>query len=749
MKNAWTLALGLAALTALTGCPQKTQDCIFGDEEGCDAGTPPPDLCNSIEEALTDPQCKLGLGPDGGFFDRFIGAPGDQDWYLAELPGGLTARSLLHVNGGYGVPNTAVNFAVNVLREDGASSIAREVDKHGQAAPKPVDIILPFSESNAKLLILVGDEASSSLQKPYDAWSPYGIYFEVLDNPDPNEPNDTTPTDIPLTASGQELVGQGTGVLATDDDVDKFSFTVPTGGRKILYLHLTAPKLTPPPPTRISYKLLNAGGTPIAEGVAPNEFIAVDLATARLLPGGTYTLQVEGYRVSNQTTPVAGDLRLTYTVDLRVMDDLDTNEGSDGNDVVTTAQPVNLSLGSGQTLVGRLAYVPDADWYRLDLPANANPTVLHARLRESTTGGRFPPVSSPRDRQLRVIKEVPAVPDISTAQLACKNDPVVCPKGFGANDPLFQLAVDAMCTQNNPPQCLMSERNEEIPFAQLKNFEANVLVPPHAGTVTYYVVVQDDGNNYADDLEYSLTLRWQGDADETARASLPGGVQATTIVEAASFPAPSTSGEVSGELTYGYGRLIDNDPLRGQGVRGNTDYDAYPTDVDLFQFDFPGLAGPPFDRTWALQWVIDHNDAGVLPADLSLEARFCDTTTLPDGGCGIARVLAYAGGRLQPWYSSNFTDRTVLWDKQVVGNTTVVTAQPAGCFCLEGRSVQAGRMFAGVGAADRQTWDPVRYRVRMSLTSYPQSYTGDGGASVACPSAGGADGGACGFTGTN
>src|SRR5207237_1074366 len=82
--------------------------------------------------------------------------------------------------------------------------------------------------------------------------SPYQLTVEVFENPDVNEPNDTTPTPIALQPVSGVQQGTGTGYLATDDDVDKFSVAVPTG-TNILYLNLTAPRLTPPTPFRLAY----------------------------------------------------------------------------------------------------------------------------------------------------------------------------------------------------------------------------------------------------------------------------------------------------------------------------------------------------------------------------------------------------------------------------------------------------------------------------------------------------------------
>jgi hypothetical protein len=741
-RTCWHAVAVAVGASLLLGCPTKEDPCVFGDEEGCVVGAPPPDLCNSISEALGDDQCKLTLGT--ALTDRYIGASGDQDYYSAQL-GALTPRSLLHVTGGYGVPATPVNFAINILDEGGTTSIMRRVDKHGQAAPRPVDIIVPYTTSNSKIIVLVSDEAIVQ-SPPYDVRNPYSIMVETMENPDTNEPNDTTPTTIPITPAGAEATGTASGMLATDNDVDQFAFTVPSAGaaRRILYLHITAPKLTPAPPFRVAYKLSNAAGTPVAEGQMANEFLAIDLATARLVnPNETYKLEIFGYRSMNTVGVIPGDLRLRYTIDVRFMDDQDTFEGTTGNDTLANARATPLALGTPVTINGRIAYVPDPDWYAITLPANANATVLSARLRPGTGGGRFPPLAATPDRQLRITTPVSVGANATERQNNCRNDRAVCPKSFDAMDVKAQQLVDSLCTAFDPPHCLMSERLEAQRWDNMRNFDARIPVPPHAGNVTYYVIVQDDGQNFADDLNYDLRLVWEADADDTAR--LAAAAQVTAITENASVPNPPAAGEVTGELTHGYGRVVNHDLLQGEGVRAPDDYDAVATDLDRFQFNFPAVTAP-LDRTWTLQWTIENGDAGTPPGDVILEAQFCSGAPLPDGGCGISRTIGWIPGRVEPWYDSNFSARTVIWDKQVVGNTTVVTAQPAGCFCMEPRGMQAGRMFGSVGAVDRVRPDNIRYTVRMGLAPYPASFVQDGG-SVSCPAAGADGGGGCNFTG--
>ncbi|MFZ5468927.1 MAG: cell-cell cohesion protein MtsF [Myxococcota bacterium] len=715
----------LAALLLLTGCPPP-MPCEETDE-GCeDAGAPPPDECNSRDEALSLSQCRLNLGEARS---AYISFSGDQDWYLAQMPA-LDARSLVHLTGAYGASSTAVNLALNLLREDGQTSLAREVDD-STGAPKPVDIILPFTESNAKLLVLVADEGAS-LQPNFDARNQYTVQIEVMDNPDTNEPNDTTPTDITLSPQGAVLQGQSTGYLATDNDLDLFRFVAPAG-RKIIYLHIHGPALTPPPPFRLSYRLLDPTGTPVSEGNMANAFLPVDLATARLSTAGAYTLEVQGFRSQNTSDLVPGDLRLQYTVDVQILDDLDANEP---NDSMATARVVSMGTpgGPAQTLTGRLAYVPDPDWYAIDLPASAQPTVLMYRLTPGAGTGRFPALPGLVDRQVRLVQQVTQGATAQDRQNACKNDSLACPKGYEGSA-LFQGLVEGLCASADPAPCLLSERNEHPRFGNLRNMVGYVPVPAHTGTLRLFLAVQDDGTDWADDLDYTLSVQWQADPDDAMRAGLPNQTESQTL-PASGFPDPPVSGQFSGVLSHGYGRVIENDVNQGEGVRGPNDYDAVPTDFDRFEYVFPAIPAPE-DRTWTLAWDILHLPDAGQPADLALEMEFCD-----GAGCAQTQrniVLAYSGDRIQPWYSGSFSDRTVHYTRQVGNGVTTITATPEGCFCFEPRFVQGGRFWFKVGAVDRQRAEPFQYRVRMGYANYPQAYTVDGGSS-SCP-AGPTDGG--------
>ncbi|MBI3186018.1 MAG: cell-cell cohesion protein MtsF [Myxococcales bacterium] len=724
---------------ALFGCPPPPPpECIEGDEPTCpDAGQPPADLCNSVEEALSLPECQLTLGQA---HQAYISFSGDEDFYMAQMPA-LTARSLLHVNAGYAVPNTAVNLSVNLLREDAKTSLGRKVDRHGQAAPKPLDIIVPFSESNARVVVLVGDEGAG-LTPNFDAKNPYNLKVEVLDNPDQNEPNDTaaTATAIPLVPQGTQLNGQQTGTIATENDVDRFKFTAPSG-RKVIYLHLTAPVLSPPPPFRLAYVLLDPSGKQVSEGSVANVFLPVDLATARLSISGEWTVLVQAYRSPLDQTPIPGDLRLKYTLAISIFDELDQNEP---NDTLGTAKLVTLGAGASQTFTGRLGYVPDPDWFKVDLPATGAPSVFAYKVAPASASGRFAPLALLPDRQVRVVKQVTQGATAQDRQVACKNDQSVCPRGYDPSDTLKEALVDALCTATDPPQCLWSERNETPGFDNLRNLEGTLPVP--AQGAVYFLSVQDEGTDYADDRDYTLSLRRLDDADEAMRAGLPGQTQSVTIQQSASFPDPPATGEISGAISYGHGRVIENDMNRAQGVRAPEDYDAVPSDLDRIEFVFPAGLAAPYDRTWTLQWEIQHAGGGA-PSDLALELQFCSGSA-DGGGCtpsGQPRVIAYsASTTLMPWYGSSTSDRTQLWDKKVGASSTTITALPAGCFCFEPAFVQGGRFTMTVVGVDRTSYAATQYKLRTAFTDYPQSYSGDGGARL-CPAP--ADGGAgCQFT---
>lgn len=714
------LALLCAALSVL-GCPRPDP---VDEEDG--GGGPPADTCNSMQDALSLTECQLTLGTA---VQDYIGTAGDQDWYTFTLPATANPRTLVHVSAGYGVPNTPVNLAVNVLKADGKTSYASKVDQHGQAAPKPIDIVFSAVTPGERLFVHVADSPASVARPNSDPRNPYQLTVEVFDNPDTNEPNDTTPTPITFSAQGGIQQGASTGYLATDNDVDRFGFAVPAGNQ-ILHVNVTGPRLNPAPPYRIAYSLLDSAGTTIAEGRAANEFVDINLATARKVTPGNYTLVVQGYRANGVTTPIPGDTRLQYTVTLRAMPEQDVNEP---NDTAATATVVAFTGVGAQPRTGRLSYVPDSDWYRLQLPANGAPTALRWRVTEGTGGARFAPLPGDVDRQVRILKDVTGTNAVSL----CMGDQATCPKNYEGN-PLNQSLVEGYCQVTGAARCLLASRQEHPLFTGIRNFEGVLQIPPHSATYELLFLIEDRKNDWADDKDYTVTFTWEADADEAGRYS--GNTEQVTVTamavdsSGATFPAPPTGATtLQGTLHGGPGRLFRQDPNTGSGVKGPEDYEAVPTDVDFFELSLPSVSAPQ-DRTWELQWEVD-KVSGALPGDIALDFRFCQ----PSGACNPltntpsqADTLAYTGSNLASWHGQSALQP--IYDRADNTGSVTVTARAYGCFCVERGSMQAGRFYLRVVGIDRNSYAPIAYRIRTALTDYPKTYAGTGTeGTLSCP----------------
>jgi hypothetical protein len=736
------VAFSVVVALAVTACPPPTPtECIEGDEDVCDAGTLPPDFCNSPEEAEADSvNCHLTVTTGGEparksgvYLSRLPDGGRDQDWYFAQLPG-LTPRSLLHVNGGYSAPQTAVNFSLNVLTasaDGGLASIATAIDRRtGGAAPRPVDIVMPFSQSNAKLFLLVADELGPQVR--VDNRNPYSLFVEVIENPDVNEPNDTTPTAIPLSPMGGVPTGTQSGYLATNDDVDLFSFQVTGGGRQIIYLKITGPNphpTNPPPPYRLSYVLYDPSDSPIAEGEMDNAFLPIDLTTARLAPmTGTYKLRIAGYRTPNSTMVIPGDLRVQYQVSVQLFPDLDTQEP---NDTPAMARPVSLNIGQRQTITGKIAYVADEEWFLVSLPSRASPSTLRYRFQASSSGGRFAPLSSVPTRQLRVFQRVTMGATTEDRRQACRTNQTACPKAYANPNDDQAALVNSLCDGFDPPLCLWAQRNEEPQFANLKNHVGALPVPINQAN-EFLVMVRDEGRGrlkYADDRDWTLELEWRDDPDEAARQAGPAVATLTGSVSTA-----------TGELTFGHGRTVGGfDINRGTGIRGPLDYDAWDTDSDLFRFDFGSAMG---DQGWELSWELQHVDGGSAPpGEITLELTFCDGPPTPGGAalCQGAqrRILAYSDERLTPWYlPQSFQNAQVLFSRTSSATSTTYSALSVGCWCFSERRVDAGSYFVNVVGVNRLTNDPIRYALRQRLLPYPYAYSGGDGGTGVCPGPG-------------
>lgn len=746
--------LCVAALPVFALACTVPETCPEGEDCDTDGGLP-PDFCNSRAEADEDAlNCHLTVnqGPlvDGGvrktdvFISRLLDGGADLDWYLATLPATMNARSLLHVVGGYQAPQTGVNFSLNLLTTDSAgklTSIASGVDKHGAAAPKPVDLILPFSTPNAKLYVLAGDEGANA-KINVDNRNPYTVMVQVQDNPDSNEPNDTAAaaTAIAMASANGGLQGTTSGYLATQDDVDQYRIDVTGTGLRLIYLHITGPNphpTNPPPPYRLSYTLYNPAGVSVSEGRMDNEFLAIDLATSRVVTtetNGAWRLEVKGYKQENSTAKVGGDLNLKYDVQVRVLPEEDSHEP---NDAIAQAKLVTLaSPGAGGattfTLHGKQSTVPDEEWFRLVLPSRGSPSTLRYKLTVAAGGGRFNPLSAVPARQLRVLSTVTDGATPSDRQNNCLTKDTACHKGYSGSSSNQALLVSELCKSPDGVFCLQSLRNEQaLSFTAppLENFVGAVLVPAAGGE--YFVVLHSEGAKYADDREWTIELTWADDSD-------PSGITPVAL-------GGSTT-STSGTLSFGYGAFLNGwDGTHPHGIRGdNSDYDSWESDDDIYEFSFGGATAA---QGWAIEWETEHGVGVEPPGEVIFELTFCTGASPGTQGrlCQGAQteLLGYNPDPATPWYldSNQASNASHLFTATETSTSTIIKAEPIGCWCFSDPRVQSGHFFLNVRAANRISNEPIRYTLRQSIGNYPAF------PSASCPGNAGVDAGtsSCGF----
>jgi hypothetical protein len=768
----------VAACFSCWGCKSTPCDPTNPDMSCYDAGGPPPYICSSAQIAQSDKaDCGLTLCTPK---TDYISGPQVQNWYSFQMPSTTDAKSLVHVSAGYSAPGTPVDLAIGLFKSDGVTALNPiVVDNHGSGAPKPLDIIVPYSTPNDTLVISANDVNFNHTANPaYDVSNPYQVIACVIEDPDPNVgPN---PVPIALTGPSDDLSGAPPpGYLSTNGRTDRFTVAVPGGAREILYMHLTAgcvgdggtPQLCVPSPNYLmAYTINDPNGIPVASDKMTNVFLPIDLATARLaLTPGNYEIDVTGVDPNGAGTAM-GDLRVQYTLSVQVLIDKDLNEP---NDTLSTATPVTMpgpatypaGLGTMTvTKTGRISYVTDPDWFQINFGASAQPTLLHYKLTWGAGPGRFPPLFPPPwARQLQLFKQITTGATPMDRTNTCLNDNVACPKSYDATQTSQQILVQTFCSIYDPldagnagvPRCILSDREEDLAFdtpvqpADLHNFEG--MIPVAAGTTQYFLVVQAQGvapaPGWADDVDYNLTLEWL-----TSPEKAP---QVLTIDEAGSWTAPYSPGAttVTGSIAAGYGPIIYNMPDGGQGVRAPLDYDGVISQRDSYEFDFPAGAS---DRAWELEWEVANDSNGNQIYDVALEVTFCDGTmpgTLPPcapgspvlDGNGNPQVIAYDPNAGQ-WFNSQgqFGAAQNPWSHSTGGATTTTYASDFSCMCIQKPYALGGKFLVNVLGADRDSYLPATYTLRTALAPYSSEYTGyDGG--LLCPQAQTDGGGGCGF----
>jgi hypothetical protein len=729
--------------------------------------TIPPNACTSAQVALTNPDCQLTLGE---WKNGYISQLQEQAWYSVNV-GAVDSLSIAHIIAGYfplndvdgGAPdcgaidggfNTAVNLTMNVLKEDGETSLATASDQHGTACPSPMNITFKYTTPGSSLVIVLEDDTGSKVDTKHQ----YSIVADVLEDPDTNEPNDTPQTATPIVLSanpGGGQAGQNGGYLSTPGDIDYYSVTSPGAGN-VLWLEVEQDPSVPSPPPhayRLEYYVYDSTMLQIAQGYAQ---AGSQYSTAQVVIGdalllnsaGPYYIAVLGYSDSNTVGAVPGDLNFKYLVKTIIVPLQDPTEPNNTYDVayaVNGGTPV--PVGSSATVTGRTSYVGDADWYAVTLAANPALALLHYKLTPGTTGGRYPALPTNPSRTLFVY--TPA-PDPSTC---LAQDPTVC---LISADGGTALAIAESSCNESPSKCLQSYRLEVLPqpdgglpfLSNLKNFEANLQVPPHAAAVTYYFFLQavgfDPSNNngyWADDKDYSVLFEHLAEPD--ALEAIPDPPRLATLAPAPGGPVAS----VPVYLSYGIGQLNPGHTINDV-IFGPEDYDGRGDDVDTYQVALPFTT----ENAWQISWSIPSTDGTNPDYDLGFTLSFCDTSI--DAGTGTPPCYAmvtrpqdnssdqlgfgYTTATIDSWWNPNAATipDQVAYTQTAAGGVVTTTVLPYACFCFEPRFANASAtsyFLMNIFPVNRTSWALAPYTVTTGYSAYPYAFTNAAGGSTMCP----------------
>jgi hypothetical protein len=748
---------------------------LLGTFSGCkgNVGAPnngppiPPNVCTSAQVALTNPACMLTLGE---WKYSYLARLQEEDWYSVNV-GDVNSLSIVHIIAGYFPPgdtdggppdcnavdggfNTGVNLTMTVLESNGETALATAADEHGTACPTPMDITFSYSDAGASLVIVLEDD--TGLKK--DTLHEYSIVADVLQDPDTNEPNNTpqqaTPIQLTSGPGGVES-GQNGGYLSTPGDVDYYSVQAPAANY-VLWVEVSQdPSLPSPPPHayRLEYYIYGSDGvTELGQGYANagSQYSAslVAIGDAILLSApGPYYIVVEGYHDTNTVGAVPGDLNFKYLVKAILVPLQDPTEpnNSFGGYAVNGGAP--MAVGGTQTITGRTSYVGDADWYAVTLAPSASLSLLHYKMTPGAGPGRFPALPASPNRTLFVYTAL-----APTTASCLSPDAGFCLISAPAVSTAYARASSA-CAES-PPKCLESYRQETLivpngppdTLPNLKNFESNLQVPPHATSVTYYFFLQASGdaleNNgyWADDIDYTLSFQYLAEPDSLE--AIPDPPRMATMM-----PTASPIASVPVYLSYGLGQLNPGNTINDV-VFGPNDYDGRGDDVDTYKVALPFGT----ESAWQISWSVATTDGTNPDYDLGFTLSFCDTDM--DAGTGTPPCYAmvsapqdnssdqlgfgYTNNPIDSWWNPNAATipDQVAYTQTAAGGVVTTTVQPYACFCFEPRFVNdAGTSYflMNIFPLNRTSWNLVPYTVTTSYSAYPYSFTNAAAGTTMCP----------------
>ncbi|UJR86280.1 hypothetical protein [Sandaracinus amylolyticus] len=482
--------------------------------------------------------------------------------------------------------------------------------------------------------------------------------------------------------------GVVSGTWGFDGDVDGFDVVLPETGPFVLYAWLQS--LTTDGIERDVSLALSSGGETIGateQRVGGGATIAI---ARRVGAARTVRIAVSSDRAAPSSPP--------YRLEVVLLSEADEGEL---DDATTPRRVIAVAAAPWSTTIpfSRVNHQGDVDSVRVDVPAHPSPQVLRVAVRTASA----PPwrvVSLRGEQILRVL--VGGWSDAATCRARC-------PRDASASAALL-AEIDAACEQR---QCLVARRVDRDEAEEHASFETVIPLAPASATTS--VTITHDAGDAAVDSTSEIALSLVDDPDEAARLS--GGVEQPTAAtmaydaSAASYPEPGAgSTTLEGALTYGHG-------AREGAVRGPSDYDAMPSDVDTYHLQLPSV--PPGEGlSWMLAWDVEDGAAsGSAPGELAIGVTFCDGDELTgDGAC--TPVGTYSSGAP---ITLAFDATDTLWTRVDAATSTRTIAAAAQCSCIEPRFVRGGTLRLAVRALERATTEPIEYVVRTALTTYPRA----------------------------
>ncbi len=372
--------------------------------------------------------------------------------------------------------------------------------------------------------------------------APYYIQVDILEEADPNEPNDTAAEAIPLTP-GTAV----NGAIGSQGDQDWFYVDV--AANELIQIDMVAPGLSD---VRLRWTLLNpAADTDIAVSREPTT--DVPWRTENRAVGnamGRYLIRVD----DDPMDGAQADLARIYTLTVRLLQEPDANERASQND--TANRPTMVT--AGQQITGYIASVSDFDFYAIQVTGAPRLITATAQMPMGT-----------------------AV-DLSIAVLANDGNLLICEQELG-----------------DECQALRFHRDGAMGAASLTTSH----VAREDGL--YFVQVRDlQDNDYDDAIAYTLTIDLPADPDGPENYADGRGsarlVQPSTSTAGTTIQWPWTEGYISyaGDADW-FAFEIPGDAAPSPGQNGDWELQfelqMAPTAVELEAFFF-GEQDSPRER---------------------------------------------------------------------------------------------------------------------------------------------------------